>query len=78
MNTATEETLVKFTPQEQAVLAEMAKEQDLSEQGLLRQALRLYQAVHLEGKRGHRMAFVDEQGKLVPPRFAGGGAGPLE
>lgn len=45
---------------------DLAKETDLSAFAVLRQGLRLYQMAHAHYKKGHRMAWVDQDGKLIP------------
>ena len=61
----------QFKPDEQRALQELAQEQGLSEFAVLRQALRLYQRVHIELKRGHRMEFIDAEGKVGRDGVAG-------
>ena len=45
-------------------LEALAAEQDMSKTALMRQALRLYQAVHLRAKAGEQLAFIKD-GKVV-------------
>ena len=56
----------EFTPAEKVVLRTLAVLQELTEHQVLRQALRIYQSVSLEAIKGHQLAFVDQQGVLVP------------
>ena len=43
----------------------LAAEQDMSKTQVMRQALRLYQVVHLRAKAGEQLAFTKD-GKVVP------------
>ena len=54
---------------EQQAIDKLCKELDISQEGLMRCALRLYQLIHEKRKIGHYMAFVDGDGKRVeePP-----------
>jgi len=54
------------------VLTSLAAEQELSKTALLRQALRLYQTVHLELKRGRQLAFQNPDGSFVSMVMLGG------
>jgi predicted transcriptional regulator len=59
-------TLTLNLPQREAdVLEELAAEQAMSKTAVMRQALRLYQMVHVRAKEGEQLAFTKE-GKLVP------------
>lgn len=52
-----------LTPLEDQVLAELAREEGLSEQGVLRQALRLYQERSIKHAAGLRLAYLDAGGR---------------
>lgn len=52
------------------VLQALATEQDMSKTAVLRQALRLYQTVHLRLKEGEQMAFT-RNGVVVPQVVVG-------
>jgi predicted transcriptional regulator len=56
---------LSLSTQESVVLDALAGEQDMSKSAVMRQALRLYQAVHDRAKRGEQMAFT-KNGELVP------------
>lgn len=56
---------LNLSDSEASVLHRLATEQELSQSQLMRQALRLYQHVHLKTKEGQRMAFVDQDGNVV-------------
>ncbi len=56
---------LSLSNEEAAVLAKLAATHELSHAQLLRQALSLYQKVHLKAKAGHTMAFVDAEGNVV-------------
>jgi hypothetical protein len=56
---------LNLSERENEVLEGLATEMDLSKTHVLRQALRLYQAVHERGKNGERMAFVNSDGKII-------------
>lgn len=53
---------LNLTAREMNVLNELAKAKDLSKTALLRQALRLYQAVDLRLAAGEKLIFEDESG----------------
>lgn len=55
---------VNFTDREMAVLDELAAAKELSREGVLRQALRLYQMVDVRLSRGERM-WPDESRKSL-------------
>lgn len=57
---------------EMSALDELACEKDMSKTAVLRQALRLYQLVHIRTKAGWEIDFVDEKGRshrqvMCPP-----------
>jgi hypothetical protein len=56
---------VAFSEREAKVLDELCEAQDLSKTALLRQALRLYQMIHIKRASGLEMAFVDASGNAV-------------
>lgn len=53
---------LNLTVREMEVLNELAKTKDLSKTAVVRQALRLYQAVDLRLKGGEKLVFEDETG----------------
>jgi len=55
-----------------AVLTSLAAEQDISKTALLRTALRLYQTVHEETKRGRQLAFQNADGSFISLVMLGG------
>lgn len=60
---------IPLTALEESVLAGLARDADMSPEAVMRQALRVYQKVSIEQARGHRQAFVDANGQLVPERL---------
>lgn len=54
-----------MSERESEVLEQLAIETELNKTQVLRQALRLYQAVHERGKKGERMAFIGGDGKII-------------
>lgn len=68
-------TLV-FSEAESRVVEELAAFHELSKTQLMRQALRLYQSVHLKQQQGQQMAFIDKAGNVVHQAIIGmkGGA----
>jgi predicted transcriptional regulator len=56
---------LNLPPREADVLEELAAEQNMSKTAVMRQALRLYQMVHVRAKKGEQLAFTKD-GKLVP------------
>ncbi len=56
---------------EASVLHQLATAQDLSQEGLMRHALRVYQQIHMKAKVGQRMAFVDVDGNVVKEEVFG-------
>ena len=52
-------------PASASALEVLAAEQDMSKTQVMRQALRLYQVVHLRAKAGEQLAFTKD-GKVVP------------
>lgn len=54
---------LNLTAREMEVLNELAKAKDLTKTALLRQALRLYQAVDTRLTAGDKLVFEDEAGK---------------
>jgi hypothetical protein len=58
--------------QHMAVLEAMAAEQDMTKTALLRTALRLYQMIHIEAKRGRQLAFQNADGSFVSLVMLGG------
>lgn len=53
---------LNLTTREMDVLNELAKAKDLTKTALIRQALRLYQAVDLRLSAGEKLIFEDESG----------------
>jgi hypothetical protein len=62
---------LSLSDKEAAVLHGLSGEQDLSQQQVLRQALRLYQHVNTRIKQGEKMAFVDRDGNVVQQAIIG-------
>lgn len=62
---------LNLSDKEASVLHGLSTEQDLSQQQILRQALRLYQHVNNRLKKGERMAFVDTDGNVVQQAIIG-------
>lgn len=56
---------LSLSDKEASVLHGLSTEQELSQQQVLRQALRLYQHVNNRMKMGEQMAFVDKGGNVV-------------
>ena len=56
---------LNLSERENAALEEICAEQDMSKTAVLRQALRLYQMVHVRQKQGQQLAFTKD-GVLVP------------
>jgi predicted transcriptional regulator len=52
---------LNLTPSEMAALDELARKKDLSKTAVIRQALRLYQAVDLRIEDGEKLFFEDEK-----------------
>ena len=55
---------LNLSDQEMAVVTDMAKAKGLTKTALLKQALRLYQAIDVRLARGERMMFSGDKGKL--------------
>lgn len=51
---------LNLTDAEMAVLEDLSEKKDLSKTAVLRQALRLYQMVHVRVERGEKLFFEDE------------------
>ena len=66
---------LSLSDKEASVLHGLSGEQELSQQQVLRQALRLYQHVHNRLKQGEKMAFVDRDGNVVHQAIIGIGDG---
>lgn len=58
-----------LTPKETAALAELARQKDMSEAAVMRQALRLYQLVHERMKAGESFSFSGDAARAA--EFAG-------
>ena len=63
MATAKKTMTLNLTDAEMVVLEELCEKKDLSKTAVLRQALRLYQAVESRTERGAKLFFEDEQTK---------------
>lgn len=64
MATAPKKTMtLNLTDVEMEVLEDLCEKKDLSKTAVLRQALRLYQAVEIRTERGAKLFFEDEQTK---------------
>ena len=57
--------MMGWTPNEWAAILQLCEEKDLDDRAVIRQALRLYQMVHVRAKRGEHMIFVNQLGKRV-------------
>lgn len=64
---------LSLSDKEASVLHGLSGEQELSQQQVLRQALRLYQHVNGRLKKGEAMAFVDKDGNVVHQAIIGMG-----
>lgn len=62
---------LSLSDREASVLHGLSSEQDLSQQQVLRQALRLYQHVNTRLKKGEKMAFVGYDGSVVHQAIIG-------
>ncbi len=49
----------------------MAKEKDMSEEAVVRQAIRLYQLHDHNLQKGYRPAWLNKQGEVVPEEIGG-------
>ena len=58
---------LSLTPAENNALNELAEASGLTPQGVMRQALRVYQHVTFRARKGESLAFTDAAGRLVPP-----------
>lgn len=54
---------LNLTDAEMKALEELSEAKDLSKTAVLRQALRLYQAIHVRVERGEKLYFEDEDKK---------------
>lgn len=61
--------LINLRAEEAAVLNELAAEQHMTPEQVLRQALRLYQHNHLMAKAGAEAVYLDGQGEPVQRRL---------
>lgn len=59
--------LMKLNPPENEVLTQLAHDKELSREGLMRQALRLYQLVDRSTTKELKMVFADTAGNIVDP-----------
>ena len=66
---------LNLTAREMEVLTALAEEQDLSKTQLMRQALRLYQFIHVRLKSGERMFFSGDEKRAI--EFVGIGLDPM-
>ena len=62
---------VEWSPKEEQAIKQLAEETDLTNAGVLRQALRHYQYHQFRVKQGNQPAWLDEQGQRIPE--TGGG-----
>lgn len=56
---------VNWSDVEKEAIEKLADEQEMTERSIIRQAVRLYQHVHMHGKAGLQMGFYDTEGKRV-------------
>lgn len=64
---------LNLSPREMAVLEELAAAHDMSKTAVVRQALRLYQLVHVRLKAGETLSFSGDDKRIV--EFIGPGFG---
>lgn len=64
MNNAKRTMTLNLTDAEMRVLEELSVQKDLTKTAVLRQALRLYQAVEVRLQRGEKLFFEDELSKM--------------
>lgn len=57
--------IVDLSNEEQLAVKEIAKDTDLSETAVIRQALRVYQLVRHRQSQGHTMAWLDSKGDII-------------
>lgn len=57
---------VALKEDEYQALRELCVEQDMTDSGIMRQALRIYQLVHRRTQEGYTMHFLDDAGKPYP------------
>lgn len=62
---------IGFSRKEAALFEALEADTELSPEGLVRAALRLYQSVHERAKRGERMAWTDADGNLIAEEVGG-------
>lgn len=71
MHTAPTTTLLMHLRSDEAqALAELDAELNLSQEQVLRQALRLYQTDALKRREGFQAVYIDSDGKPEAPRFS--------
>ncbi|MFM0089280.1 transcriptional regulator [Paraburkholderia sediminicola] len=63
MATSKKTMTLNLTDAEMSVLEDLCEKKDLSKTAILRQALRLYQAVEIRAERGDKFFFEDEKTK---------------
>lgn len=56
---------------EQMVLKQMSEQKDMSEEAVMRQALRMYQLVDLQLSLGHQVVFRNLKGEIIDPLYTG-------
>jgi len=56
---------LNLSPQEMQVISDMAKQKDLSKTAVIRQAIRLYQAVDVRLSRGETLSFSGDKAKYA-------------
>jgi len=64
--------IINWTAREQEAIQRMARTMDMSEEAIVRQALRLYDLHESHIQKGHQLAWVDAQGQLVREPIGGG------
>lgn len=69
--------LLSLSHREQEVLTQLAKQKDLSEEAVLRQALRMYQLTDMYMSQGYELAFWKPDGEIIRPLRTGPKMAPM-
>jgi hypothetical protein len=62
---------IQWTEREAEAIRKMAEDKDMSEEAVVRQAIRLYQLHEHYFQEGYRHAWLDEKGDIVPKETGG-------
>jgi hypothetical protein len=62
---------IQWTEKEAEAIRKMAKEKDMPEEAVIRQAIRLYQLHDHNLQKGYRPAWLNKQGEVVPEEIGG-------